>query len=107
MCEEEPLSPQVDPTHATDPGLAERIVHTSADAPVQTELRTDERGLARVTDGIYRQPSSAIRELVSNAYAADARRVVIRTDRPRFRTISVEDDGIGMTPAALAHLVHH
>lgn len=74
---------------------------------MQTVLRTDERVLARVTDGIYRQPGSAIRELLSNAYDADATRVVIRTDRPRFRTITVEDDGIGMTPAALAHLLHH
>jgi hypothetical protein len=74
---------------------------------VQTKLRTDERVLARVTDGIYRQPGSAIRELLSNAYDADATRVVIRTDRPRFRTITVEDDGIGMTPETLAHLLHH
>jgi hypothetical protein len=32
---------------------------------------------------------------------------VIKTDRPRFKTITVEDDGIGMTPATLAHLLHH
>ena len=32
---------------------------------------------------------------------------VIKTDRPRFRTLSIEDDGIGMTPAAFAHLLHH
>lgn len=63
--------------------------------------------LARVTDGIYRQPGSAIRELVSNAYDADATRVVINTDRPRFTTITVEDDGLGMSPATLAHLLHH
>ena len=44
---------------------------------------------------------------MSNAYDADAKQVVIKTDRPRFRTVSVEDDGIGMTPAALAHLLHH
>ena len=44
---------------------------------------------------------------MSNAYDADAKRVVIKTDRPRFRTMSVEDDGMGMTSAALAHLLHH
>ena len=75
--------------------------------PINTVLRTDERVLARVTDGIYRQPGSAIRELLSNAYDADAKQVVIKTDRPRFRTLSVEDDGMGMTPAAIAHLLHH
>ena len=91
----------------TDAALAASIEGSSNEAPVDTVLRTDDRVLARVTDGIYRQPGSAIRELVSNAYDADASRVVIKTDRPRFRTLSVEDDGMGMTPAALAHLLHH
>ena len=30
-------------------------------------LDTDERVLARITDGIYRQPASALRELLANA----------------------------------------
>ena len=90
-----------------DADLAAGIESSSSEAPVNTVLRTDERVLARVTDGIYRQPGSAIRELVSNAYDADAKQVVIKTDRPRFHTLSVEDDGMGMTPAALAHLLHH
>lgn len=71
---------------------------------VQTKLRTNERVIARVTDGIYRQPGSALRELISNAYDADATRVVVKTDAPRFERITVEDDGHGMTPEALAHL---
>lgn len=87
--------------------LAVLIEGSSSGSPVDTTLRTDERVLSRITDGIYRQPGSAIRELVSNAYDADATQVVIKTDRPRFRTLSVEDDGMGMTPAALAHLLHH
>ena len=91
----------------TDAKLADDIKGSSNKSPVNTVLRTDERVLARVTDGIYRQPGSAIRELVSNAYDADAKQVVIKTDRPRFHTLSVEDDGMGMTPAALAHLLHH
>jgi len=74
---------------------------------VQTTLKTDERVIARVTDGIYRQPGSALRELISNAYDADASRVVIKTDAPRFERISVEDDGLGMSPEALAHLLQH
>ena len=90
-----------------DADITANIEGSSSDSPFETELRTDERVIARVTDGIYRQPGSAIRELVSNAYDADATRVVIKTDRPRFRTLSIEDDGIGMTPAALAHLLHH
>ncbi len=74
---------------------------------VKTELKTDQRVLARVTDGIYRQPTSAIRELISNAYDADAENVWIQTDAPRFNEIVIADDGNGLTLEALASLVHH
>jgi len=74
---------------------------------VQTRLQTDERVIARVTDGIYRQPGSAIRELISNAYDADATRVIVKTDAPRFEKITVEDNGHGMSPETLAHLLMH
>lgn len=74
---------------------------------VTTTLRTDERVIARVTDGIYRQPASSLRELISNAYDADAKRVVVKTDAPRFERISIEDDGNGMTPEALGHVLFH
>ena len=58
-----------------DADITANIEGSSSDSPFETELRTDERVIARVTDGIYRQPGSAIRELVSNAYDADATRV--------------------------------
>ena len=74
---------------------------------VETVLETDEQVIARVTDGIYRQPASALRELISNAYDADASRVVIKTDPPRFNRITIEDDGQGMSPDTLAHLLFH
>ncbi|WP_419920326.1 ATP-binding protein [Candidatus Poriferisodalis sp.] len=92
---------------ATDAKLTAEIRSSTRDEPVSARLTTDDRVLARVTDGIYRQPGSAIRELVSNAYDADATQVVIKTDRPRFETLTIEDDGIGMTPDALAYLLHH
>jgi len=87
--------------------VAEINASKGVDDVVQTTLRTDERVIARVTDGIYRQPASALRELISNAYDADAKRVVISTDRPRFDRISIQDDGHGMSPEALAHLLLH
>lgn len=92
----------------TKPSLSDRI-KSSVDSSnvVDATLKTNERVLARVTDGIYRQPGSALRELVVNAYDADASRVVVRTDRPRFSTIRVEDDGLGMTPEAVAHLLEN
>lgn len=95
------------PLSDSDKELAAGIKDSTSEDPYNTVLLTDDRVLARVTDGIYRQPGSAIRELVSNAYDADAKQVVIKTDRPRFRTLSIEDDGIGMTPSALAYLLHH
>ena len=70
-------------------------------------LSTDEKVLARVTDGIYRQPASALRELISNAYDADAESVLINTDAPRFENIVVRDDGNGMSVEALTNLIHH
>jgi len=87
--------------------VAEIKASRGAGEVVHTTLQTDERVIARVTDGIYRQPGSALRELISNAYDADATRVVIKTDAPRFERIFVEDDGNGMGPEALAHLFLH
>ncbi len=75
--------------------------------PVEGKLETDERVLARITEGIYRQPSSALRELVSNAYDADATEVVILTDAPRFDHITVRDNGRGLSPDVVTQLVKH
>src|SRR5436305_15118687 len=85
--------------------LADRIRVSERRRPVDAFLATDQRVLARITDGIYRQPSSALRELISNAYDADASEVIISTDAPRFKQISVRDDGLGLSPKVLAHLV--
>lgn len=91
----------------TDESLAQRIRGSSSSLPVDAKLRTDQRVLARITDGIYRQPSSALRELISNAYDADATEVTIHTDAPRFSFISVRDNGTGLTPESLQHLIEH
>lgn len=72
-----------------------------------TKLKTNERVLARVTDGIYREPVSALRELISNAFDADAEKVFITTDAPRFKNIRVEDDGQGMSVDTLVHVIHN
>lgn len=73
----------------------------------EASLHTDDRVLARITDGIYRQPSSALRELISNAYDADATEVYIETNAPRFTRIRIRDNGRGMSEFALASLIHH
>lgn len=93
---------------AEEAALTDKICQSQSSTDVVSAiLKTDERVIARVTDGIYRQPGSALRELISNAYDADATRVVIKTDAPRFQSILVEDNGRGMGPAALAHLILH
>lgn len=85
--------------------LAADIKKSDSKNPIDRPLKTSERVLKRVTDGIYRQPSSALRELISNAYDADATRVVIETDRPRFASIIIRDNGNGFTEEALASLI--
>lgn len=100
--------PQITEVHDDELRLVASIrASHGTESIVQTTLKTDERVIARVTDGIYRQPGSALRELISNAYDADATRVVIKTDAPRFERISIEDNGHGMGPEALAHLLLH
>lgn len=73
----------------------------------ETRIKTDERVIARITDGIYRLPGSALRELAANAYDADATLVTVETDAPRFDKIVVRDNGRGMSKATLAHVLHH
>ncbi|NJP46056.1 ATP-binding protein [Actinacidiphila epipremni] len=74
---------------------------------IESVLTTNDRVIARVTDGIYRQPGSAIRELIANAYDADATWVSVKTDAPKFSRITIEDNGTGMTPEAVVHLLHN
>lgn len=91
----------------TDMLVAEITRNLKTGEETETILSTDEKVLARVTDGIYRQPSSALRELISNAYDADASSVFIETDAPRFENITVRDDGNGMSIEALGNLIKH
>ncbi len=92
---------------AAEDKLAKEIRALQPDGSKKEILAVDDRVLARVTDGIYRQPSSAIRELISNAYDADATKVVVHTDAPRFNRIVIRDNGQGMSTEALAYLIKH
>ncbi|WP_322548052.1 ATP-binding protein [Stenotrophomonas geniculata] len=84
-------------SYLSDPSVAGR--------PVRTHLQASDRVIARVTDGIYREPASALRELISNAWDADATQVTILTDAPRFGRVYVRDDGNGMSFETLSHLI--
>src|SRR5882762_7225680 len=61
------------------------------------KIRVHEKALAHLSRGLYRSPSSALRELVSNAWDANAKVVRIDTSAPNFAQLSVQDDGNGFT----------
>lgn len=93
---------------ADDVALAQDILaKRGTGAASVTQLEVDDRVFARITDGIYRQPSSALRELISNAYDADATEVIIQTDSPRFDRIVIRDNGNGMSPEVLSYVLKH
>lgn len=50
-----------------------------------------------LSQGLYRTPAGAIKELISNSFDADASLVRIHTGFPRFETFSCEDNGTGMS----------
>ncbi len=59
------------------------------------QIRVHERALAHLSRGLYRSPASALRELVSNAWDANATQVNIDTNYPNFFQLAVEDNGDG------------
>jgi hypothetical protein len=52
--------------------------------------------LADISLGIYRTPANAFKELISNAFDADASKVVINTGYHRFKTMTCWDNGNGL-----------
>jgi hypothetical protein len=54
-------------------------------------------GIIRELSGIYKPFVKAFKELISNAYDADAKTITV-TVSDDFSTIEVLDDGLGMTP---------
>lgn len=67
-------------------------------------IKSEDKGTIKVADitiaqlsrGLYRSTATAFKELVSNAYDADATVVRIDTNYPEFDFISCVDNGIGM-----------
>ncbi len=60
------------------------------------EIRVADITIAQLSRGLYRSTATAFKELVSNAYDADATVVRIDTNYPAFDLISCIDDGTGM-----------
>ena len=61
------------------------------------EIKVSSKILGHISAGIYRSPAGALKELVSNAFDADATRVTITTNWPSFDIITCRDNGDGMS----------
>lgn len=73
---------------------------SDSEIPVIGQKRTikvNDRVVGHLSRGLYRSPASAIRELVSNAWDAGATEVIIDTSCPRFKQITVADNGSGFS----------
>jgi hypothetical protein len=60
-------------------------------------IKLSAKVFGHISEGIYRTPAGAIKELISNAFDADASNVKIHTDFPKFGIFSCEDNGNGMS----------
>src|ERR1017187_5877425 len=75
--------------------------------PKRRDIVAAQKIIADISSGVYRSPAAALKELVSNAYDADAEKVTITTDAPHFRTLVIEDNGTGMTIEKFLEVVTH
>lgn len=75
--------------------------------PKTADIVAAEKIIADISSGIYRSPAAALKELVSNAYDADATKVTITTDAPHFRNLVIEDNGLGMSIETFLEVITH
>jgi hypothetical protein len=75
--------------------------------PQRRDIIAAQKIIADISSGLYRSPAAAIKELVSNAYDADATQVEISTDPPKFRTLTVSDNGDGMSLGKFLDVMEH
>jgi hypothetical protein len=78
-----------------------------ATKPKRVDIIAAQKIIADISSGVYRSPAAAIKELISNAYDADATRIQISTDVPKFRTLTVTDDGSGMDIEQFLDVMSH
>lgn len=60
------------------------------------KIRVADITLAQLSRGLYRSNATVFKELINNAYDADATKVRVNTNFPAFDYISIVDNGIGM-----------
>ncbi|MBN1695130.1 ATP-binding protein [candidate division WOR-3 bacterium] len=64
--------------------------------PMNGDVRVADVSIAHLSRGLYRSTAAAFKELVNNAWDADAKEVHIYTNFPEFDYISCSDNGPGM-----------
>jgi ribosomal protein S12 len=79
----------------------------SGKEPKFAEIIAAQKIIADISSGLYRSPAAALKELVSNAYDADATEVRIDTDVPNFRTLVIRDNGCGMSAKQFIYVMNH
>jgi hypothetical protein len=73
----------------------------------RVQITASEKIIADISTGIYRSPAAALKELIANAYDADATEVRIQTDVPRFSQLVVKDDGCGIPLERFLEILQH
>ena len=68
-------------------------------------IKLSSKTLVHIISGVYRSTANALKELVSNAFDADATLVEINTNSPRFDTLTCQDNGTGMSKAEFERLM--
>ena len=64
---------------------------------IEADINAAARIIGDISVGIYRSPANALKELVSNAFDAGATQVFISTDHPAFSSVSIYDNGPGIS----------
>jgi hypothetical protein len=72
---------------------------------MSNKIIVHEKALGHLSKGLYRSPASAIRELVSNAWDANATKVRVDTNCPNFFRLSVSDNGDGFSKEEFERLM--
>ncbi|MDO8545018.1 MAG: ATP-binding protein [Opitutaceae bacterium] len=62
--------------------------------------------IGHISQGMYRTPAGAIKELISNAYDADATYAKIHTGFPNFSEFTCEDNGYGISVKEFERLMN-
>lgn len=71
-----------------------------------SDIKLSSKVFGHISQGLYRSPAGAIKELVSNAFDACATTVRINTNFPRFDMFSCEDDGTGLSKTEFLRLMN-